>query len=159
MTKVMRNLARGTTLLLTLVLAGLGAQAARADPPTVHTFSSTGTDTELCPGITITETVTAREIVLQDSPGVFVDHINQIVTLQANGKTLTDNDAFNRQITGDVTRVTGTDTNIQVPGGGNVVVNAGIIIVDANGIITFEGGPHPLYHGDVGGLCDYLRDP
>lgn len=158
MTKVMRNLARGTTLLLTLVLAGLGAQGARADPPTVHTFSGTSIDTELCPGITITETFTAREIVLQDSPGAFVDHINQIVTLQANGKTLTDNDAFNRRITGEDTRVTGTDTNIQVPGGGNVLVNAGIIIFDANGII-FEGGPHPLFHGDVGGLCDYLRDP
>jgi hypothetical protein len=42
------------------------------------------------------------------------------------------------------TRVTGTPIHVTVPGEGNFVFDAGILITDQDGNTIFEGGPHPF---------------
>ena len=54
-------------------------------------------------------------------------------------------------------RVTGTPIHITVPHEGNVLSDAGILILDQDGNIIFEGGPHPFGpSGDPTVFCSLL---
>ena len=59
-----------------------------------------------------------------------------------------------------VTRVTGTPIHITVPGEGNFVFDAGIVIFDQAGNMIFQGGPHPFLEAgaaDPHFFCSLLR--
>ena len=84
-----------------------------------------------------------------------------VATLAANGKTLTSN--FSATIMFDptttVVKVVGTVYNIQVPGAGNVLLDAGNIVMDVSTdppTVLRVGGPHQQFSGEVGALCEYL---
>jgi hypothetical protein len=60
-----------------------------------------------------------------------------------------------------VAKVVGTVYNIQVPGGGNLLLDAGNIVMDFSTdppTILHLGGPHQQFFGDVARLCNYLAD-
>jgi hypothetical protein len=151
---------RFAKVLFAAAALGMGlAQAAYAAPPTVTTFSAEFPDTMTCPGITIHDSVTGRETDIKNTPDLFQAHIMQVVTLTANGKTLTDNEAFNVKFAAGVARITGANFNIQAPGVGRLLMDVGIIVFDLNGNVFFQGGPHPGFYREFQPLCDYLAGP
>jgi hypothetical protein len=78
-------------------------------------------------------------------------HQNLVYRGRANGKTFTDNESFtmfaNPQ-TG-VQKFAGTLLNIQIPGHGNVLKDAGVLVADFSTnppTVLHQGGKHPLFH-------------
>lgn len=149
-----------------VVLLATGAAAASAAPPIKDTsFSSFSfDDTWTCPGITITQHNEERDTVIEFSPTRLDIQRHGVATLTANGKTLTSN--FSATIILDptitVAKVVGTVYNIQVPGAGNLLLDAGNIVMDFStdpATVLHVGGPHQQFLGDVSALCSYLADP
>jgi hypothetical protein len=156
----MTAIARRALLLLALgLLAASAATAAWADPPAKDVFfaSFTFEDTGTCPGLTIVQHNEERDTITEFSPTKLRVQRHGVATLSANGKTLTSN--FSAQIfEGPTTvKVTGTVYNVQVPGAGPILLDAGNVVFDlSTGSVLHLAGPHQQLTGDVGGLCDYL---
>jgi hypothetical protein len=150
-------------LAATLAVAASVAGAATAAPPAKDTFSDSFTfeDTSTCPGITITQHNEERDTVVDFSATRTTIQRHGVATLSANGKTLTSN--FSAKIFFDVpnsVKVVGTVYDIQVPGAGNVLLDAGNIAFDfETGQLLYVHGPHQQFSGDVAALCGYLADP
>jgi hypothetical protein len=146
----------------TLMLASI----ATAADPTKDTFFSSFSfeDTSTCPGITIVQSNEERDTILDLAPTSVHIQRHGVASLEANGKTLTSN--FSATIfidpTSSLVKVVGTVYNIQIPGGGNVLLDAGDIVMDVSmdpPTVVHVGGPHQQFFGDVGALCGYLADP
>jgi hypothetical protein len=149
-----------------LATLGLAVSTAVAAPPVKETsFSSFSfEDTTTCPGTTIVQSNEERDTIIEFSETRLQIQRHGIATLTANGNTLTSN--FSARIFLDLTttvvKVVGTVYNIQVPGGGNLLLDAGNIVVDVAGdppSIVHVGGPHQQFSGDVAALCAYLTAP
>jgi UDP-N-acetylmuramyl tripeptide synthase len=154
---------RALAALAVVLLVGIGATAAWADPPAKDVFfdSFTFEDTWTCPGITITQHNEERDTVTEFSATKLRIQRHGVATLSANGKTLTSN--FSAQIFQDPTttevKVTGTVYNIQVPGRGTILLDAGDVAFDFSTdplTVLHLAGPHQQFSGDVGELCGYL---
>ena len=154
---------RALAALAVVLLVGIGATAAWADPPAKDVFfdSFTFEDTWTCPGITITQHNEERDTITEFSPTKLRVQRHGVATLSANGKTLTSN--FSAQIFQDPTttevKVTGTVYNIQVPGRGTILLDAGNVAFDFSTdplTVLHLAGPHQHFSGDVGELCGYL---
>lgn len=156
----MTAIARRALLVLALgLLAASAATAAWADPPAKDVFfdSFTFEDTWTCPGITIVQHNEERDTTTEFSPTKLRVQRHGVATLSANGKTLTSN--FSAQIVEAPTtvKVTGTVYNIQVPGAGTILLDAGNVVFDlSTGTVLHMGGPHGQLSGDVSQLCAYL---
>jgi hypothetical protein len=150
-------------LAATLAVAATVAGAATAAPPAKDTFfdSFTFEDTSTCPGITITQHNEERDTVVEFSATRLAIQRHGVATLSANGKTLTSN--FSAKIFIDdpnTVNVVGTVYNVQVPGAGSVLLDAGNIGFDFDtGEVLYIHGPHEQFSGDVAALCGYLADP
>jgi hypothetical protein len=150
-------------LAATLAVAATVAGAATAASPAKDTFfdSFTFEDTSTCPGITITQHNEERDTVVEFSATRLEIQRHGVATLSANGKTLTSN--FSAKIFIDdptTVKVVGTVYNVQVPGAGSVVLDAGNIAFDfETGDVLYIHGPHEQFSGDVAALCGYLADP
>lgn len=149
--------------LATVAVGGLAfiASAASAAPPEKDVFfdSFSFEDTSTCPGITIVQSNEERDSVIEFSAARLWIQRHGVATLTANGKTLTSNFSAMILIDLDVERVTvvGTVYNIQVRGAGNVLLDAGSVVIDdSTGSIVRIRGPHQQLMGDVGALCSYL---
>jgi hypothetical protein len=147
----------------TVAVAGLAfiASAASAAPPEKDVFfdSFSFEDTWTCLGITIVQSNEERDTVIEFSATRLWIQRQGVATLTANGKKLTSNFSAMILIDLDVERVkvVGTVYNIQVPGAGNVLLDAGSVVFDdSTGSIVRIGGPHQQLTGDVGALCSYL---
>ena len=155
------------------VALGLGfavlmfAAVAAAAPPTKQssTFSQSFVgNTDTCPGISINGSSTETDTTITFSATSVQIHVDFLGTLSANGKTVTDNDHFTIMVdpTTTVEKVVGTTFNIQAPGVGNLLLDAGNLIFDFSTdppTVIFIGGPQPGFFGDIAGFCDYLADP
>ena len=147
----------------TLAAGATVAGAAGAAPPAKDTSfgSFTFEDTATCPGITITQHNEERDTTLEFSATRVAIQRHGVATLSANGKALTSN--FSAKIfidDPDTVKVVGTVYNIQVPGSGSVLLDAGNVIFDfETGDVIHLAGPHQQLSGDVAPLCDYLADP
>jgi hypothetical protein len=139
------------------------AASASADPPVKDRWfaSFSFTDDWTCPGTAIIQSNEERDTFTEFSPTQWHFQRHGVATLVANGKTLTSN--FSAMIildpTTTVVKVVGTVYNIQVPGGGNVLLDAGNIVMDVSTeppTVLRVGGPHQQFTGDVAALCDYL---
>jgi hypothetical protein len=156
----MTAIARRALLLLAFALLAVSAAtAAWADAPAKDVFfdSFTFQDTGTCPGLTIVQHNEERDTITEFSPTKLRVQRHGVATLSANGKTLTSN--FSAQIFESPTtvKVTGTVYNIQVPGAGTILLDAGNVVFDlSTGSVLHLAGPHQQLTGDVGGLCDYL---
>jgi hypothetical protein len=144
----------------------LGVSAAAAATPTKDTFfaSFSFEDQTTCPGITIVQSNEERDTILDLSPTSVLIQRHGIATLTANGKSLPSN--FSAMIfldpTTTIVKVVGTVYNVQIPGGGNVLLDAGDIVMDVSTdppTVVHEGGPHQQFSGDVAALCGYFADP
>jgi hypothetical protein len=154
---------RRLTFLVAVVLGVIAASAlagtAKAAAPTVEPIEYSFVDDESCPGISIEVNGTGQALIFEETEDTFVAHFNIYETDTANGKTVVNNQAYNVRFTANIARYTGTVFNIQAPGAGNVLTDAGILIFNADtGEILFQGGPHPAYTS-LQSLCDYFADP
>lgn len=144
------------------VIAGLVVSTAFASPPDKLTFFSSFSfaDTTTCPGTTIVQLNEERDTIIEFSDGSLQIQRHGVASLEANGKTLTSN--FSARIFLDATtlvKVVGTAYNIQVPGYGNVLLDAGNVVFDVSAnppTILHIAGPHEQFSGDVSALCSYL---
>jgi hypothetical protein len=139
------------------------AASASADPPAEDRWfaSFSFVDDWTCPGTVIVQSNEERDTFTELSPTKWHFQRHGVATLAANGKTLTSN--FSAMImldpTTTVVKVVGTVYNIQVPGGGNVLLDAGNIVMDVSTeppTVLHVGGPHQQFSGDVAALCEYL---
>jgi hypothetical protein len=146
-------------------IAGVAVATAAAAPPNRDVFFSSFSfeDTWTCPGTTIVQSNEERDTVIEFSPTRLHIQRHGVATLTANGKTLTSN--FSAMIFEDwsVSQVTvvGTVYNIQVPGGGSLLLDAGKVVIDlSTDPPTFRiAGPHQQFLGDVADLCEYFAAP
>jgi hypothetical protein len=150
------------------LLVGVGGVRAATPPVTVPPFTFTDDffvnpgDPASCPFTTHVVVVVQRTFqVFFDSlgqPSSLMLHDHWTGTVSANGKS--DIEHGSQQTMIDL--VTGTlkstcQIHDQFPlGGGVVVKNSGIVIVDANGNVTFIAGQQQGLEGDVGELCASL---
>jgi len=137
--------------------------AVRADVPQREHFSDAFpyVDTWTCPGMALNATFAVRGIDTVFSATREEVHLHGLTTLAANGKTLASNFSVLLVLdpTTNVQKIAGTVWNIQVPGVGNLLVDAGTIVMDVSTnppTVLHIGGPHPQFFGDVAGLCAYL---
>jgi hypothetical protein len=148
-----------------LAIAGIVVSTAVASPPDKVTFGSSFSfiDTTTCPGTTIVQSNEERDTIIEFSPTRLHIQRHGIATLEANGKTLTSN--FSAMIFEDwdvpQVKVVGTVYNIQVPGSGSLLLDAGKVVIDlSTNPPTFTvAGPHQQFSGDVAGLCAYFAAP
>ena len=150
-----------TICLTAAVIAGVVASTALASPPGKVTFFSSFSfaDTTTCPGTTILQSNEERDTIIEFSDGSLQLQRHGVANLEANGRTLTSN--FSARIFLDATtvKVVGTVYNIQVPGRGNLLLDAGNVMVDVSTgspTVVHLAGPHQQFSGDVAGLCTYL---
>jgi hypothetical protein len=152
-----------TAAMVAGTVLALIASAASAAPPAKNVFfdSFSFEDTWTCPGLTIVQSNEERDTIIEFSPTKLQIQRHGVATLAANGKTLTSN--FSAKIfldpTTPVVKVAGTVYNIQVPGAGTLLLDAGNIVMDVSTnppTVLHVGGPHPQFFGDVAGLCSYL---
>jgi hypothetical protein len=144
---------------------GVGVPA-RADVPQREQFAFEFpyVDTWTCPGLAIDATFAVRGIDTVFSATRENVHLHGLTTLSANGKTLASN--FNVLLVLDPTttlqKIAGTVWNIEVAHAGNLLVDAGTIVMDVSTsppTVLQIGGPHPQFYGDLGALCAYLAAP
>jgi hypothetical protein len=50
----------------------------------------------------------------------------------------------------------GINIRVSLPGGGILYIDRGRLVVDDNGNLVSEAGPHPSLHGNIPGLCAAL---
>ena len=153
-----RFLASATVAVAALALIASAASAAPSEK-VVFFDSFSFEDTWTCPGMTITQSNEERDTIVELSSTRLHWQRHGIATLTANGKSLTSN--FSAMILVDLdaarVKVVGTAYNIQVPGEGNVLLDAGnVVFDDSTGAIVHLAGPHQQLTGDVGRLCAYL---
>jgi hypothetical protein len=161
--------ARFVIVSLTVVLALLPLSVALASPPLIQTMHDQGTQV-------VPVTPCGFPVVLDwtedDHITIFFDQSGNPVKVQVhvqyyakvinpgNGKSVIENATytivFNLQ-TGSSTYA-GTEYNVNVPGAGIVLLDAGRVIFDANGNITFERGPKEFLNGDFQAFCSALAD-
>jgi hypothetical protein len=82
-------------------------------------------------------------------------HIAITGTDTAKGVTLQDtavHNSLDNLLTGSETR-TGIDFLVKLPRGGVISVGGGRVVVDADGNVTFEAGPHPFLDGNLDAYC------
>jgi hypothetical protein len=146
--------------ILAVLIAPASATAARPDVTRVS-FEDRYVDTQTCPGMALDTQLEANVAIQMFSATRVQVHQRFVYTVSANGKTFTDNESFIEfaDPTRGVSRFSGTQINIQVPGYGNILADRGTITIDFSTdpwTVLFEGGPHPFFHGDYGPLCAYL---
>jgi hypothetical protein len=149
-------------ILISAVASSALAASAWADPSGKDRWfaSFSFEDDWTCPGTTIVQSNEERDTFTELSPTSSHFQRHGVATLAANGKTLTSN--FSAMIVQDPTtivKVVGTVYNIQVPGGGNVLLDAGAIVMDVSTdppTLLHVAGPHQQLSGDVASLCGYF---
>ena len=156
-----RFLALATVVAATLAFVTSSASAL----PPFAVVSDPFYDTATCPGITITQQNEEWGTFKEFSPTKLQIQRHGVATLTANDKTVTSN--FSAIISLDptttVVKVVGTVYNVQVPGAGNLLLDAGNLVFDfsTNPVTVLHvGGPHQQFAaeflGDPAPLCDYL---
>ena len=159
---------RRLLVLTALALSGilLIAQPASATPPSVETFHDEGEFVfEDCGTFLLTETFTVdvRVTTFFNAQGDAVrvaEHINfvGVITNSDSGNTYRDpgHHQFITDLTTGLTTVVGVVFNTPVPGLGPVLHDAGKIVFDENGEVSFVGGPHTVFFGTNPDPCTVL---
>jgi hypothetical protein len=162
MSRILRRVA-----IFASVIAGASALLAPATYAAAPTFlhitdSFTEVDDETCGfPITVDITFTADVQFFYDNSGDLVRSLNHIQirgTDSANGVTLSDNAGFTH--TFDFTTETngdlGATTRVLLPRGGTVLFDAGRVLSDEEGNLSFVAGTHQALNGDFSAYCAAL---
>jgi hypothetical protein len=147
-------------LLLAAATASLAPQRAAAVPPTSTSFpfSDSQTDTALCGfpvELRFAGTFTERSFYDTDGHLVRVDlHSTDVATaVVTSGATVTGHEVVDIRV--DIRDQTETKTGVPLHFSG-LLIDAGRIVVDANGEVTAISGDHRALAGDVGKFCAAL---
>ena len=128
-------------------------------------FSDPGTETSALCGfpIVLSFAGTFRITVFSDQDGNAVRvtlHSNDVATATnpTNGNTLTGHEVadIRANLVRGTEAHTGLPIHFNVPGG-SALVDAGRIVVDQNGVVTFISGNHEFLGGDLAGFCAALE--
>jgi len=140
-----------------LVAALLFAGAASASTPFKGTFDDTEVfvDSDYCAAWGFDVHVVQHEFgffeVFFNQDGTFAKltrHVKYDALISANGKTLVERDTWVRTFYADgTTRLTGSSAHIQGPG--IILRDAGQIVFNADGSVSYSHGPHPQRIDDV----------
>ncbi|HEX5951208.1 MAG TPA: hypothetical protein VFZ96_09405 [Actinomycetota bacterium] len=164
---MMKRISTVSTLASVLLVVGVAfAPAAAAIPPERSSvpFDDAFTDDETCPFPIEVRFVGRLEIT------TFLDQQGDVVRVQvhgsdvgtatnpANGKTArgVDNYMVVENVEAGTTATVGLFVHMNFPGAGIVLIDAGNVVVDADGDIVHSGGPHDLITGDFAALCAAL---
>jgi hypothetical protein len=154
-----RSVVLSAAILGALVILG----GASATPPEItrFVFEDHYVDTQTCPGIPIDTRLEGRVSFTEYSPTRVKIRQHLVFQGTGNGRSFTDNESYTEFANPEtgVTRFSGTTINIQIPGHGNVLVDAGTLTADFTTnpwTVIHEGGHHPLFHDGYGALCEYL---
>ena len=144
-----------------VMIAAVMVATAVASPPEKLTFFSSFSfeDTTTCPGLTIVQSNEERDTIIEFSDGRLQIQRHGIAILEANDKVLTSNFSATISIERATVKVVGTVYNVQVPGEGTVLLDAGNVVFDESTsppTVLHLAGPHQQFTGDVAGLCSYL---
>ncbi|MEY2515350.1 MAG: hypothetical protein QOJ89_2708 [bacterium] len=143
-----------------LAIVGIAATPAAATAPMRGSFdhSNSFVDDEVCAAapwgfdVSATEHEYGTFHIFVDGAGEFVKaivHNNYDATISANGKTIVERDTWQITVYADGTsRFTGSSVHIQGPGG-IVVRDAGQVVFDADGNVSYSRGPHEQLVDDV----------
>jgi hypothetical protein len=154
-----KRIVLGASMVAALIVS---ATATASSPETTRfSFDDQYVNTQTCPGIPIDTHLEGQVSVEVFSSTRVQVHQRLVYRATGNGKSFTDNESFTEFANPEtgVSKFSGTTINIQVPHDGNLLVDAGTITIDFTTdpwTVLHEGGPHPLYHGGYGPLCDYL---
>lgn len=156
------------TLISLLIAAGLAlavATSATAAKPAVtdivRPLHSEGIEpfvSDVC-GFDVELFNEGRIRIIEFADGTALSHHHETYTFAANGKSLMDNDNFTLFFGADDSlSLRGTNFNVQVPGAGNVLLEAGNVVFDRDGNIVKMAGIHDALEGtaDLPAMCDYL---
>jgi len=138
-----------STLAMLATMTG-PAFAGSVKQPVTGTFQ--GIETNVDPGVsaacgfTVTETDTTK-----GHYEVFFDSTGTPVRLQVE-----ENYTGVFTANGLAVDVAGINIRVSLPGGGILYIDRGRLVVDDNGNLVSEAGPHPSLHGDIPGLCAAL---
>lgn len=160
----------GKTILTSALIAAtlLGAAVpATAAPPSVEPFSEQGEDEVVaeCDGFVLTE-----DFVETGTTRTFFDRAGNpvralinakfvgVITNSASGNTYRDPGYFSiiQDLQAGTETTLGLYFNIVVPGVGPVVEDVGRIVIDANGDVVFQAGPHQILAGEDVDFCELL---
>jgi hypothetical protein len=78
-----------------------------------------------------------------DDPTLFLPYKNSVYNEKYDFET-------------EETKISGLWALVTVPGYGNVFIDVGLIIVDADFNVIFEAGKHQWWNANVEGLCQFL---
>lgn len=149
-------------ILIALALIGVFAGQAAASEPfhAREAFHFEWVDDWTCPGTEISVVADGYDNI-REWDNRFMDHASAVATLTANGREVTDNASATYIFDGErgTLSIIGTLYNIQIPGEGVVLLDAGIVVYDTETEeLVREAGPHMRLHGDVSGLCSYFAE-
>jgi len=153
-----------------IVLPLVFAAAALAAPPTNEVTTivdQIDVDEDICADfgfdVTFVENGTFKTRTFYDRQGNEVKtilsnfNVRFTSTATANGKTLSTNYPLVFITRGDADIRVGLRNAYHVPGAGVVLLDAGHLILDANGDVVFEAGQHDLLNGSVDAFCGYFE--
>jgi hypothetical protein len=156
--------------LAVIVLPLLFAATALAVPPTNEVTTivdNVAVDEDICADfgfdVTFVENGTFKTRTFYDREGNEVKtilsnfNVRYTSTATANGKTLSTNYPLVFITRGDDDIRVGLRNAYHVPGEGVVLLDAGRLILDASGDVTFEAGQHDIVSGSVDAFCGYFE--
>lgn len=149
-------------LLSTLILSLTLASAATAAPPVTSTFGPTPpVDSRYC-SFPVMRSDTGSSTTITKPDGTQISHISRMLTLTANGKTLTSNDHFTRFIDPQepfIVDAAGHVISVELPGQGAILLEVGRVIFDVRNptMPIFEAGPHAALDHDTTAFCAFFE--
>jgi len=136
------------------------ASAAAAEPPVVVTGQTPPIDSHYCSFPVYRGDVFKLTTITQPD-GTLITHIDRVLTLTANGKTLTSDDHFTRFV--DPTQpylidIAGHLISIELPGQGPILLEVGHFILDVRnpGSAIIEAGQHDTLDHDTAAFCAFF---
>jgi hypothetical protein len=135
------------------------ASAASAQPPVTVVGQTQPVNSGYC-SFPVYRSDAFKLTTISKPDGTLITHIDRVLTLAANGKTLTSNDHFTRFV--DPTQpwlvdVAGHVISVHLPGQGPILAEVGRLIVDARtGAVIFEAGQHDTLAHETAAFCAYF---
>jgi hypothetical protein len=140
--------------LLTVLASPVAAQAAVPDHGSFF-FTSTFVDSDVCApegfDVDVIETEATHYEVFFNADGSVkqvIVHVKYTAVISANGHTIYESDTWQEFFYPDGSKTVGLTVHIKGPAG-IVQLDAGQIVFDADGAVTYIRGPHPQFEGQT----------